>query len=102
MHGGREIAGEVLGDQMHDHLGVGLGAEFMPLGAEFLLQGEIILDDAIMHEDKSGGFMRMCVEFGDATMGRPARMADSDRACGRIIPHDLLQVLQFAHGFTDR
>ena len=54
-----------------------------------------------MHEDKSGGFMRMCVELGDATMGRPAGMADTDRTGGRVIPDDLLQVLQFAHGFTD-
>ena len=53
MHGRREIACEVLGDQVNDHFGVGLGAEVMPLGAELLLQGEIIFDDTVMHEDKS-------------------------------------------------
>jgi hypothetical protein len=90
MYSGREIAGEVLGDQMNDHLGIGFGAEFMPLGAELFLQGEIILDNAVMHQDKSFSFMRMCVQLGDATMGRPAGMPDADRTGGRVVSDHLL------------
>ena len=74
----------------------------MPLGNEFFLQDEIILDDTVMDEDKPFGFMRMGIQFGDPPMCSPASMADTDGSRGGITPHHALEVLEFTHGFTDR
>ena len=72
-------------DQMGDDLGVGLRGEAMAVGLELLLDGQVVLDDPVVHDDEVarpvGVGMRVLV--GGAAVGRPARVADADRAAHR-------------------
>ena len=67
-------------DQVGDHLGVGLGGEAMPLGLQPLLDGEVVLDDPVVHDDEAARAvgMGMRVLVGRAAVGRPPRVADAD------------------------
>ena len=46
-HGLAEVVLVELGDQVGDHLGVGLGAEHAAAGGEALLQRHVVLDDPV-------------------------------------------------------
>lgn len=78
-HGREQIAVGLqrLLDQMGDDFGgVGIRAEGIAGGQQFLLQLGVVLDDAVMHHRETAGNVRMGIAF------RRARRA-SPSACGR-------------------
>jgi len=48
-HRGLQVAVVEAVDQVGDHFGVGFRCEFVPPGDQFLAQGLVILDDAVVH-----------------------------------------------------
>ena len=74
----------LVGDQMRDHFGVGLAAEFGAVLAEPFAQLAEILDDAVMHDRDAVGGVRMGVALGRLAVGRPAGVADADLAGERL------------------
>src|SRR6185369_4330563 len=69
-------------DEMADDLRVGLGLEFMAGGREALLELQIILDDAVVHDDEllRAIGVRMGVLFRWAAVRGPAAVAEPDLA----------------------
>jgi hypothetical protein len=43
----------MLFDEMGDDFGVGFGGELVAFGDQFLLEREIVFDDAVVHDDDS-------------------------------------------------
>ena len=84
--------------EMGDDFGVGFGAEGGALFFERLAQLAEILDDAVMHDRKTLGGMRMRVVLGWLAVRRPARMADTGMTGQRLAIEALLQILQFTFG----
>ena len=82
-------------DEMRDDLGVRLGREDVPLGGQALLDGEVVLDDAVVdHDERARAVrMRMRVLVGRPSMGRPAGMADADASPHGPLAEDALQYL---------
>ena len=78
-HGGGQVVLVVLGDQVGDDLGVGLGAEHAAGGGEALLQLDVVLHDAVDHHvDAVGGVaVGVGVLLADAAVGGPAGVADA-------------------------
>ncbi len=72
---------EVAGDQVRDHLGVGLRREDGAVGQELLLELHVVLDDAVDHDVDPvvGVEVRVRVGLRDAPVRRPARVADPGR-----------------------
>ncbi len=87
----------VLDDEGRD-LGIGLGRERVALGREFLAQRPEILDDAVVDHREPRRGVRMGVGFGGLAMGRPAGVADADRASKRGRRQFGLEVLELALG----
>ena len=77
-------------DQVGDDFGVGLGGELVAFLDELLLQGEVVFDDAVVHDDDLAGAVAMGVRvlFGGAAVGGPAGVTDAvgavERACSRM------------------
>ena len=67
---------------MGDDFGVGFGDEFVALGGEFLLEGEVVFDDAVVDDDEGAGAVAVGVGvlFGGAAVGGPAGVADAEGA----------------------
>jgi hypothetical protein len=68
----------VVGDEVAEHLGVGLRLEGVTLGREEFLDAGVVLDDAVVDQ---GDFLvaadvRVGVGVGHAAVGGPARVAD--------------------------
>ncbi len=70
----------MLGDQVGDHLGVGLGGEVAALALEALLERHVVLDDPIDHHVHAvtAVVVGVRVLFAHPPMGGPARVADAD------------------------
>ncbi len=83
---------------MGDDLGVGIGAELRAIVLELLAQLAEILDDSIVHHREAVGGMRMRVALGRTAMGRPAGVADADRAVERLALEPAFEVAQLALG----
>ncbi len=66
-------------DEVRDDLGVGLGDELVPFLLQLLLQVQVVLDDAVVHDHDPAGAvaMRMGILFGRPAVRRPARVADA-------------------------
>ena len=73
-------------DQVRDDLGVGLGLELVALRLQLLLQLEVVLDDAVVHDDDAAGAVavRMRVFLGGAAVRGPARVADAVEPVDRL------------------
>ena len=72
-----QVAVEVLGDQLGDHLGVGVAVEDDALGLELPLEGGVVLDDAVVDD----GDQRRRRRRAGGRCGRwPGRASPS--ACG--------------------
>ena len=69
----------MVGDEVGDHLGVGLGGEPRAHVGELLLELDVVLDDPVDDDVHAiGGVeVRMGVLLGDAAVGRPPRVADA-------------------------
>ena len=102
IHGAHRIAAalQLAGDEMGDHLGVGVAGEHRALRDQLFLQLAEILDDAVMHDRDEVGRMRMRVGFGRLAVGGPAGMADAGRAVERRSLQQLLEIAQLALGAT--
>ena len=91
---------QVLLDQMGDDFGIGLGAELVAFVDQLLLQADVVLHDAVVHDNDLAGAiaMRMGILFGGTAVRGPARVADAVGAVERLQPDDLFQVAQLAFG----
>ena len=76
-----EVAVVVLGDQVRDHLGVGLGAELAAGREQALLERDVVLDDAVDDDVDAVGAVgvRVGVLLADAAVGGPAGVPDAGR-----------------------
>ena len=80
------------GDQMGDHLGVGLRLEAVAVLGQFVAQFGEVLDDAVMDHRNAFGEMRVRVGLVGHAMGGPAGMADADVAAERLLAEQPLQI----------
>ena len=69
-----------------------------PSAMQFLFQGKIVFDDAVMHHhDVAVAIaMRMRVFFGGTPVRGPARVPDAIRASQRLIADGFFQIAQFS------
>ena len=74
-----KVAVVVLGDQVRDHLGIGLGGELGAVLEQPVLEGDVVLDDSVDHHVDAVGRVEvgMRVLLADAPVGGPARVADA-------------------------
>ncbi len=74
-----EVAGVVVGHQVGDDLGVGLGGEHGAVLHEARLEGDVVLDDPVDDDvDAVGGVeVRVGVLLGHAPVSRPAGVTDA-------------------------
>ena len=65
--------------EVRDDLGVGLRLELVPGRLQLLLELEVVLDDAVVDDDRAAGVvaMRMRVLLGGSAVRGPARVADA-------------------------
>ena len=91
---------QVLLDQVGDDFGVGLGAELVAFLDQLALQADVVLDDAVVHDNDLAGAvaMRMGVLFGGTSVRGPAGVADAVGAVERLQADDLFQIAQLALG----
>ena len=75
-HGSLEISVVNLFQKMRKHLGVRFRKEFMPFFYQFFLKCKIVLNNAVMHDDKipCAIRMRMRIQVGRTPVCCPARM----------------------------
>src|SRR5262249_18292687 len=99
--GGLEAAGlfEVGLDQVGEHLGIRLRAERVAGGAQPLLDLQVVLEDAVVHDDEAAVAVgvRVRVFLGRATVRRPARVADADRPGHGLVPQRRLERFDAAY-----
>jgi len=76
---------QVRGDQVRDHLGVGLAREDGALAAQPLAQRQVVLDDAVHDDVNAVGRVevRVRVLLVDAAVRGPAGVTDADRRLTR-------------------
>ncbi len=102
-HGFFQIAVEVFLHQVRDHFRVRLGLENMALGLEELLQGQVVLDDPVVHHHHVALAIavRVRVLFGGPPVRGPARVPDAVRPVHRVHADGVLEVAQLAFGAAD-
>ena len=90
-------------DELHEHLGVGLGAEGITLLHESCFEDGVVLDDAVMDDRQALGLGVMGVRINGAgfAVGRPARMRDTDRSARVFVRAESLEFGDLALGFVD-
>src|ERR1700719_990240 len=93
----------ILLDQMRHDLGIGLGDELMPFLFEFLLELQVIFDDAIVHNDDFAltVAMRMGIFLCRPAMRGPARVSEAIDPIDGIVADGLFEIRQFAGGATN-
>ena len=94
---------EVFLDQMSDDFGISFGGELVAFFNQLFLQAEIVLNDAVVHDDDLAGAiaMRMSVFFRGTTVCSPASVADAVAAFERLEADGFFQVAQLAFGAAD-
>jgi hypothetical protein len=65
---------------MDDHFRVRVGRQVAALGDQFSPEVLVIFDDPVVDDGDAVGRVRVGVDFVRHAMGRPAGMADADRA----------------------
>ena len=98
-----EIAVVDLFEKVCDDFRIRLRLEDMALLDELFLQAEIVLDDAVVHDDEvtRAVRMRMRIAVRRTAMRRPARMADTDRALRHIFLDLVAQCRKAADALLD-
>ena len=73
-------------DQVRDDFGIRFGDEFVAELLQLVLQVEVVLDDAVVHDDDLAGavLVRMGVLFSRPAMRSPAGVADAVNAFERM------------------
>ena len=94
-----EVAFVVALHEMHDHFGVGLGRELVPIRLQRALQLAEVLDDPVQ-DDRGLALVaarqRVRVHLGDPAVGCPARVAEPRRGLRAVVLCDALQVGEIA------
>ena len=93
----------ILLDHVGDDFGVGLGGELVALFDQLFLEGDVVLDDAVVHDDDLAGAiaMRVGVLFGGTSVRGPAGVANAVGAVERLQADDFFQIAQLAFGAAD-
>src|SRR3982751_3778562 len=88
----------ILLDHVGDDLGISFGGEFMALFGKLLLQRNVVLDDAVVHDHDAAGAVavRVSIFFCWSAVRRPAGVANTVGAVQRLEANDLFQVAKFA------
>src|SRR5262249_47543829 len=94
--GGRVAVLHLVRHQMGDNLGVGIGAELRASLFQLVAKLAKILDDAVVDHGEALGRMRVRVVFGRSAVGRPAGVADADRAGERLPREPGFEIAQLA------
>ncbi len=94
----RGTAGQLVGDDVNDDLGVGIALEHVALGRQLLSELTVVLDNAVVHDRDLGVHVRVGVALRRATVGGPARMSDAGVAVERLLQEPAFQVAQLAFG----
>ncbi len=84
----------ILLDQLHDDLGIGLGAKLDAFCQQFGAQFQIIFHDAVVDEDEIAVHTEVWVGIAlrwDAVR-RPAGMADADVTAERLLRHTAAEI----------
>src|SRR5688572_28847817 len=84
-------------NEMSNHLGIGVGAELVALGAQPRADGVVVLDDAVVHHRDAAADVRVGIALGGHAVGRPAGVADADGAFELLLVRELFQ---FRHALT--
>ena len=97
LHGAFEPPLHLAFDEVRDHLGVGLGDEAVALGLELPLEIEVVLDDAVVHDDNPARAVavRMGVLFRRTPVSGPSGMADAVVAVNRLGVDGFLETRSF-------
>ena len=87
-------------DEVGDDLGVGLGDELVAAGDEFGFEREVVLHDAVVHDDERAGAVAVGVGvlLGGAAVGGPAGVADAEGAGDGAGGDGGLKIAQLAGG----
>ena len=85
LHGGEKVTISLflrVLDELHQHFGIGLGAEVVTLLLQHGAEGLVVLNDAVMHQREVPALreVRMGVDRVGLAMGGPAGMGDADSA----------------------
>ncbi len=95
---GGDALRQLVGDDVHDRLGVGVALEHVALGAELRLELAEVLDDAVVDDRDLAVHVRMRVALGGTPVRRPARMADAGVTLQRLLQQAAFEVAQLALG----
>ena len=87
---------------MGDHFGVGFGVELGALLLQLVTQLAEVLDDAVVHDSKLVGGVRVRVVLGRLAMRGPAGVADAGEASERLACEPHLEIAQLALGAPAR
>ena len=94
----RHAAPQIQIDELRHRLGIGLGAELLPLRLQLGTQFGVVLDDAVMHHGDARRAVRMRVVLGRCAVRRPTGVADAGGAGQRRALQCRHQVAQLAFG----
>src|SRR5215831_21329835 len=81
---------------------LGIGAELRASLFQLVAKLAKILDDAVVDHGEALGRMRVRVMFGRSAVGRPAGVADADRAGERLAREPCFEIAQLALGTPTR
>ena len=90
-------------DELDDHLGVGLALEMIAQLQEFLLEREIVLDDAVVDKGQVTvlRIMGMGVHIAGFAVGGPSCVGYSGASADVFVLADSFKVADFAFGLID-
>ena len=85
-------------NQMGNHFGVGFRIKAVAEALQFLAQGDVVLDDAVVHDaDGFDRLVRMRVGFARRAVGSPSGMGDAGLAGHGLGFKPRLQLANLAH-----
>ena len=90
-------------NKVRNDFGIGFGCKFVPFFSQLSLQGQVILDDAVMRDNDTSLAIavRMRVFFGRTPVGRPTRMAETELPRDRLLCEQLFEIFQLARAAAD-
>ena len=88
--------GQGLLDEVRDHLRVGVAREADSLGLELAPEGDVILDDAVVHDGDPTGDVRMRVRLAGPAVRGPAGVPDAGASHERVLLQRRLEVGELA------
>src|SRR5258708_37251917 len=85
-------------DEVGDDFGIGFGRELVALCDQALLEGEIVLDDSVVHdhEGSGAGAVSVGIFFAGASVGSPAGGANAVSAVEKLIAAYFFKIANLA------